>query len=287
MLPRLDGRSLGRLACTCKAGAELVSLASAEVWQTAAAHVLTSRHPVCSSKEIPEIREALNDYATSRANLRQGHVQCQLHVLKVVGLPAFAPNSSDFAAMVAGYTGNAATHIYNLDEDDFDYADESDLCLMVFQEDRSKIPLLMVPWSSSSNHMDWAWSRNGQSTVYLDIQDFNEDELVLRVVMTQVHTGHSNPTSITLPNMPDEDDIVLRLSAYGEAIACLVFSDHDSSAMIADVHSDGELRVHNVLSNESKDIFCCFYLNPSLDVADPEELVMISWIGGWSAGNLY
>ena len=52
MLPNLDPRDLGRLACTCKAGRDLVMQASPELWQDIAAQVLPGRHPMRQSSEV-------------------------------------------------------------------------------------------------------------------------------------------------------------------------------------------------------------------------------------------
>ena len=56
MLPKLDPVALGRLACTCKAGREVVHQAGPEVWREAAVQVLPWRHPVRRSSEVNVLR---------------------------------------------------------------------------------------------------------------------------------------------------------------------------------------------------------------------------------------
>ena len=52
MLPVLGAKDLGRLACVCRAGRELVSQAFHSLWREVAAEVLPPRHPVRNSVEV-------------------------------------------------------------------------------------------------------------------------------------------------------------------------------------------------------------------------------------------
>ncbi|KAK9794615.1 hypothetical protein WJX73_009885 [Symbiochloris irregularis] len=128
MLPALVGRGLGCLACTCRAGRELVDQADTAIWRNIADHRLPPRHPLRNSCEASEIRAALNAFTLSRANLRTGQIQCELHIPKVIGSPKFAPNGRDFAVIVEDFMGEARAQAEGDDDD-------NEFCLIVFLED--------------------------------------------------------------------------------------------------------------------------------------------------------
>ncbi|KAK9805806.1 hypothetical protein WJX73_001950 [Symbiochloris irregularis] len=233
MLVGLRGVDLGRLARTCRAAAELVAQASPEVWQAVATSCLPPRHPVRTSREIPDIRAALNNYAHSQAALRQGQIQCQLHIPHVVGTPVFAPNGKDFAARLWGFHGRSTVHFCTLEcEEDGDeeyHHNSHHFCLMVFFEDGSKKPLVKLPMTTAS-FSDWTWSADGQSLICISVLDFPKQP-DLRVLETNVHTGAHKSVDISMPDtvplMDEEADIEadFQLSAHGEAIACHVEGD--------------------------------------------------------------
>lgn len=52
LLPKLDAKSLGSLACSCRAGRELVLQAGAEVWENAASQILPCCHPARKGFEV-------------------------------------------------------------------------------------------------------------------------------------------------------------------------------------------------------------------------------------------
>ncbi|KAK9802622.1 hypothetical protein WJX73_006013 [Symbiochloris irregularis] len=99
MLPHLSAKALGQLACSCKAGREIVDQGSVDVWRAAGADVLPPGHPARSSSQVSTIRAALADYGACKANLSKGRVTCVTEVPRVLARPKFAPNGRDFAVL--------------------------------------------------------------------------------------------------------------------------------------------------------------------------------------------
>ncbi|KAK9799323.1 hypothetical protein WJX73_000284 [Symbiochloris irregularis] len=176
--------------------------AGLEVWRKAA-QVLPPRHPVRNSHEVEEIRAALKACGRSQANLRTGQIQCQLHIPKVVGPPMFAPNGHDFAAMVKGFKGAALAHMDGHNAHHY----SGGFCLMVFLEDGTKIPVLRG--YPLTNHLDWAWSSDGQSLVCLDVTFETAEDPELRVVTTEVNPDtRCGDESVVLVAWTDGPDFV-------------------------------------------------------------------------------
>ncbi|KAK9810569.1 hypothetical protein WJX73_001413 [Symbiochloris irregularis] len=132
--------------------------AGPDLWRQTAASILPPRHPARETVEVKDIRSALNSFAASQTDLRNGQVQCQLHIPRVLGTPIFAPNGRDFAAMVVVYEDPAMRLCM-----------ESTFCLTVFLEDGTKADVARGPVADSPNYMDWAWSADGESLVHLEL----------------------------------------------------------------------------------------------------------------------
>lgn len=65
--------------------------------------------------QVIKLRAGLTAYGLSVANLRKGEIGCQLHVLRVIGSPIFAPSGHDFAVMTYGYKDPAVYHVEAID----------------------------------------------------------------------------------------------------------------------------------------------------------------------------
>ncbi|KAK9798220.1 hypothetical protein WJX73_008752 [Symbiochloris irregularis] len=227
MLPRLDASDLGRLACTCRAGRELVALANPELWRRAAADLLPPRHPARHTSEVPVIRAALRAFAASQANLRTGRFTGGAEIPRALGTPKFSPNGRDFAVLVAADTQDSPDLILDTNESDIlmthstQKSSSSEMqahfCVVVYLEDGTKIPLLRRPqcWKW---HRDWAWSRDGQRLICVDIPP-DRPWLHVEVADLITRTRLTNTIPLREDVLQNFSDTRVVLSACGDCFA--------------------------------------------------------------------
>ncbi|KAK9793720.1 hypothetical protein WJX73_010121 [Symbiochloris irregularis] len=229
MLSKLHPTDLGRLACTCKAGSALVSLASDEIWRAAAAHVLPLRHPVRNSSQVPAIRVALTNFASSRANLRQGAVKRQQHISRATAMPAFAPNGRDFAVEIE-------TSVPGSQAPEEPPRTSVKWRIDVFLEGGPSRSLLERP-KPHDNFLDWAWSRDGQSIVCAAFPTCKHGGVLpcVRIEVANVHSSSSTEVVIALSDVADDPAVhfmSIEMSAYGECVAVMLDRTVDQHALI-------------------------------------------------------
>ncbi|KAK9791831.1 hypothetical protein WJX73_004603 [Symbiochloris irregularis] len=174
MAPRLSAKSLICLACTCKWGRQLIESAGADCWQSIAAQTLPVQHPARRESKVSDIQAALAAYRTSQARLCRGQVKCEQHVYNVNSTPKFAPNGREFAVLKRLWEeGTGVEHSEASSDSGSSSGDLTDFwSLVVLYEDGTESELLRAPKNDSEeDYIDWQWSRDGRSLIFVSIPE--------------------------------------------------------------------------------------------------------------------
>ncbi|KAK9807076.1 hypothetical protein WJX73_001162 [Symbiochloris irregularis] len=180
-----------------------------------AAEILPVRHPARNSPQASDIRAALGAFTTSQANLRQGRVVAVRELEYVGGSPKFAPNGRDFAFLAPQFHGDlrrpVPPHIGGMHKEQGDCFE-----LKFVLEDGRSGELPIRPWRKPTQ-IDWAWTRDGNSVVYVDV-DLAQSCLYVVALDLREEMRRQVDISLNAQATAELKHLSIALSAYGDYV---------------------------------------------------------------------